>query len=77
MLTYCSGCKKHTDNIWPKKLIIMTNKEIKEKSRCADCMANKSFSDKTKRKSELRLLCLIFQKTEPYETDHENLLCKV
>ena len=61
MLTYCSGCKKHTDNIWPKKLIIMTNKEIKEKSRYADCMANKSLSDKIKRKSQLRLLCLIFQ----------------
>ena len=55
----------------------MTNKEIKEKSRYADCMANKSLSDKIKRKSQLRLQCLIFQQTESYETDHENLLCKV
>ena len=57
MLAYCSGCKKHTDNnICPKKLIMMTNKEIKGKSRCADCMANKSFSDKIKHKSELEII---------------------
>ena len=30
MLTYCLGCKKHTDNTCPKKLIMMANKEIKE-----------------------------------------------
>ena len=56
MQTYCSGCKKHTDNICPKELIMMTNKEIKEKSRCADCMANKSFSNKIKHKSELKII---------------------
>ena len=34
MQTYCSGCKKHTDNMCQKikkKKKIMTNKEIKEK----------------------------------------------
>ena len=51
MQTYCSGCKKHTDKICPKKLI-MTNKGIKGKLRCDDCMASKSFFDKIKRKSE-------------------------
>ena len=50
MQTYCSGCKKHTDKIYPKKLI-MTNKGIKGKLRCDDCMASKLFSDKIKRKS--------------------------
>ena len=54
MQTYCSGCKKHTDKIYPKKLI-MTNKGIKGKLRCDDCMASKSFSDKIKRKSELEI----------------------
>ena len=56
MLTYRSGRKKHTDNTCPKELIMMTNKEIKGKSRCADCMANKSFSDKIKHKSELKII---------------------
>ena len=33
MQTYCSGCKKHTDNMCQKikKKKIMANKEIKEK----------------------------------------------
>ena len=29
-LTYCSGCKNHTDNICPQELIMMTNKKLKE-----------------------------------------------
>ena len=56
MQNYCSGCKKHTDNICPEELIIMANKESNGKSRCADCMANKSFYDKIKRKRELEII---------------------
>ena len=56
MQTYCLRCKKHTDNICPKELIMMTNKEIKGKSRCADGMANKSFPDKIKHKSQLEII---------------------
>ena len=55
MLTYCSGCKKHTDNMCPKELIMMTNKEINRKSRRTICIANKLFSDKIKHKSELEI----------------------
>ena len=39
-----------------KKKIMMTNKKIKGKSRCDDCMANKSFSDKIKHKSEQEII---------------------
>ena len=56
MLTYCSGCKKQTDNIYPKELVLITSKEMKGKSRCAICIANKSFSDKIKRKSDLKII---------------------
>ena len=56
MWTYCSGYKKHTDDIFSKKLIMMTNKKIKEKSRCAICMADKSFYDKIKQKSKLEII---------------------
>ena len=35
---------------------MMRNKDIKGKSRCADCMANKLFSDKIKHKSELETI---------------------
>ena len=55
MWTYCSGCKKHTHKICPKKLM-MTNKKIKRKSRYAICMANKSFYDKMKHKIELEII---------------------
>ena len=56
MLTYCSGGKKQINNICPKEPIMMTNKEIKGKWRCATCMANKSFSDKIKHKSKLEII---------------------
>ena len=69
MHTYFSGCKKYTDNICLKKLI-MTNKELKGKSKCADCMTNKSFFDKKKHKSELEIIV-------NYKTKHDNVLCKV
>ena len=41
MQTYCLGCKKHTDNIGSKK-VTMANKVIRAKSRCANCMSDKS-----------------------------------
>ena len=39
--TYCLGCRDYTHNIGSKK-VTMTNKVIKEKSRCADCVPKKS-----------------------------------
>ena len=56
MLTYCSKCEYLTYNVWPKKLVIMTNIKIKGISRYADCLANKSFFDKIKDKDELELI---------------------
>ena len=56
MPIYYSSCKKHTDNIYPRELIMIANKKIEGKSRCADCMANKLFSDKIKHKSELDII---------------------
>ena len=41
MQTYCLICRKYTDNIGPRKVII-TNKVVREKSRCANCMSDKS-----------------------------------
>ena len=38
-LTYYLSCRKHIDNISSKKL---TNKVVREKSRCANCMSDKS-----------------------------------
>ena len=41
MQTYCLSCKKHTNNIGSKKLI-MISKVVREKSRCANCMVDQS-----------------------------------
>ena len=41
MQTYCWSCKKHTDNI-DSKDVTMTNKVIREKSRCANFIVDKS-----------------------------------
>ena len=39
-----------------KKLIMMSNIKIKGISRCADCLALKSFVDKIKEKDELEVI---------------------
>ena len=55
MLIYCLVCKKHTNNICPKKkLVMMTSKANGGISKRVDCLANKSFFDETYRAN---LLC--------------------
>ena len=39
--TYCLACKKHTHNYGPKN-VSMTNKVIRNKSRCSICLNDKS-----------------------------------
>ena len=41
MQTYCLGCRKHADNIGPRK-VIMTNKVVRQSFKCANCVAEKS-----------------------------------
>ena len=60
MQIYCSRCKKYTDNACPKKLVIMTNKKIKGKSKCDGCMAVRSFSDKVENKYGLETVVFQF-----------------
>ena len=39
--TYYLACKKHTNNIASRK-VTMTNKVIRDKSRCSECLSDKS-----------------------------------
>ena len=39
--TYCLACRKHTNNIASRK-VTMTNKVVRDKSRCGECLSNKS-----------------------------------
>ena len=41
LTTYCLGCREHTNNIGSKR-VAMTNKVVRDKSRCAECLFNKS-----------------------------------
>ena len=54
MQTYCLSCRKHTDNIGSKK-VIMTNKVAWQVSKCANCVAEKSrfLKQKSDKKSNL------------------------
>ena len=57
-MLYCSRCKKHTDGVCLKKLVMMTNINIKRTSRSAKCLAIKSFSDKIAKKYELETIVI-------------------
>ena len=46
------SCKKHTDNIGSKK-VIMTSKVFRQALTCADCVAEKSRSLKQKANKKL------------------------
>ena len=39
--TYCLACREHTNNISSKK-VTMTNKVIRDKSRCGESLSDKS-----------------------------------
>ena len=39
--TYCLACRKQTSNIASRK-VTMTNKVIRDKSRCGECFSDKS-----------------------------------
>ena len=41
MRTYCSACRKHTSNVG-SRTITMTNKVIRNKSKCGICLFDKS-----------------------------------
>ena len=45
MHIYCKKCNKHTSNIFPKKLILISKNKIKGKAKCASCLTERSFVD--------------------------------
>ena len=44
----CKKCSKHTANIFPKKLVLISKNKIKRKSRSAICLTERSFIDEVK-----------------------------
>ena len=70
MQAYCLDCKRHTYN--NDQEIIITNKVIRQKSGCANCMANKSLL----LIRSLKVNVLIFFPNFQY-TKHADILFKV
>ena len=53
MHIYYKKCKKHTGNTFPKKLILISKNEIKEKSKCVICLTERTFIDEIEGKYDL------------------------
>ena len=43
MHMYCKDCKKHTGNMFPKKIVLISNNTIKGKSKCAIYLTERTF----------------------------------
>ena len=64
MTTYCLSCGTHNDNIGSKK-VIMTNKVIRQVSKCAHCVAETSRFLKEKSKKDVLILNFPYIKDKP------------
>ena len=43
----CKKCNKHTGNTLSKKIILISKDKIKENSKCAICLIERTFIDET------------------------------
>ena len=53
MHIYCENYKKHISNTSPKKLVLISKNKIKGKSKCAICLTEEFFINKTEDKYDL------------------------
>ena len=49
----CKNCKKHTDNTFPKKLILILENKFKIKSKCGICLNKRTFIHEIEGKYDL------------------------
>ena len=67
MQIFCKKCKKHTSNTFPKKLVPISKNIIKEKSKCAICLTEKTCIHKIENKYDLKSKVKVYPKLF---TDH-------
>ena len=64
MHIYCKNYKKHAGNTFLKKLVLISKKKIKRKSKCAICLTKRTFihemEDKYDLDSEVEVCFLFF-----------------
>ena len=73
------NCKKHTGNTFPKKIVLISRKKIKGKSKCVVCLTERTFISEIKKtkydlESELEIYLQFF--TDVMKK-HADLLLKV
>ena len=56
----CENCKKHTECTHPKKFVLISDKKAKVKSKCAECLTDRTFFDKINDDYELEQLAKHF-----------------
>ena len=74
MHIYCKKCKKRTSNTFPKKLVFISKKKIKGKSKCAICLTERSFFDEIDYDLESALEIYLQFFTDRYDKDEDLLL---
>ena len=74
MYIYCKKCKKHTANIFPKKIILISKNKIKGKSKCAICLTKRTFNNEIEGDLEIGLEIYLQFFTDWYYK-HGDLLC--
>ena len=40
---YCKNCRKYTECTHPKIIVLISNKKAKVKSKCAECLTDRTF----------------------------------
>ena len=53
---YCKNCKSHTECTYPKILVLISNKKTKVKSKCSECLTDRTFFDKINEEYDLEEL---------------------
>ena len=56
MDVYCKNCKKHSECTHPKILVLISNTKAKVKSKCAECLTDRTFFDKINDEYDLKQL---------------------
>ena len=60
MHIYCTKCKKHTGNTFPKELILISENKIKGKSRCTISLIERTFIDEIEDQYDLEIYFQLF-----------------
>ena len=60
MHIYCTKCKKHTGNTFPKELILISENKIKGKSRCTISLTERTFIDEIEDQYDLEIYFQLF-----------------